>query len=111
MDLKLKVLTTSIAVALLSVTSVFAAGDATAGKALYDKSCKNCHGANGVANPNIAKMMKVEIPALGSAQVQKMSDAEIESVITKGKGKMPAIHTLTEKQAADIVAYIRTLKS
>ena len=37
------------------------AADAKAGKAAYDKSCKSCHGADGMANPAVAKMFKVEI--------------------------------------------------
>ena len=32
-----------------------AAGDATAGKAAYDKACKSCHGADGTPNAAIAK--------------------------------------------------------
>src|SRR5215813_13956706 len=39
----------------LSVGLAVAAGDAVAGKAVYDKTCKTCHGPTGVANPNIVK--------------------------------------------------------
>jgi len=100
-----------IAALLFSATGAFAAGNAKAGKAVYERSCRGCHGTNGVANPNIAKMFKVEIKPLGSADVQKMSDSELENVITHGKGKMPPVRTVTPAQAADVVAYIRTLKS
>jgi cytochrome c553 len=55
---------------LISASLVLAAGDAAAGKVAYDKSCKTCHGADGTANPNIAKMMKVDIKALSSSEVQ-----------------------------------------
>ena len=89
---------------------VQAAGDAAEGKAAYDKSCKNCHGATGEANPAIAKMMKVEIPNLGSSEVQKMSDVDLAKVITQGKGKMQPIRSVTGKSVDDVVAYIRTLK-
>ena len=87
-----------------------AAGDAAEGKAAYDKSCKNCHGATGEANPSMAKMMKVEIPNLGSPEVQKMSDADLAKAITQGKGKMQPIKSVTGKSVDDVVAYIRTLK-
>ena len=50
-----------IAVAVLSLSVVYAAGDAKEGKTAYVQHCQNCHGANGVANPKIAKMVKVEI--------------------------------------------------
>lgn len=100
-----------IAVVLLSATAAYAAGNAKEGKAIYERSCQSCHGATGVANPNVAKMMKVEIKPLGSPEVQKMSDAEIVTVITHGKLKMPPVRSVTAKQAEDVVAYIRTLKS
>jgi mono/diheme cytochrome c family protein len=93
-----------------SVALACAAGNAKAGKAIYDRSCKNCHGAEGAGNPNVAKMMKVEMKPLSSAEIQGMSDAQIEEVIEKGKGKMPPVHSVSAAQAADVVAYIRTFK-
>jgi mono/diheme cytochrome c family protein len=99
-----------IVVAVLSVSVAYAAGDAKAGKATYDQHCQNCHGATGVANPKIVQMMKVQIPALGSADVQKMSDDDLKKVVTGGKGKMPAIKSVTGKSVDDVIAYIRTLK-
>jgi mono/diheme cytochrome c family protein len=93
-----------------SLAMAWAAGNATAGKAVYDRVCKNCHGADGVANPAIAKMMKVDIKALGSPEVQAMTDPQIADVITKGKGKMRAIPSVTGEQVNDVVAFVRTLK-
>ena len=87
-----------------------AAGNATAGKAVYDRACKSCHGADGTANPAIAKMMKVDMKALGSADVQKMSDADIKAVIATGKGKMKPIASVKGAEADDVVAYVRSLK-
>ncbi len=91
-------------------TAAYAAADAAEGKTVYAQHCANCHGANGVANPGIVKMMKVEIPSLGSPVVQKMSDEELAKVITGGKGKMPAIRSVAGKSVDDVVAYIRTFK-
>src|SRR5207247_1366389 len=65
----------------------WAAGDAAAGKAVYDKACRSCHGADGAGNANIAKMMKVEMESLASAGVQARSDADLKKVIEEGKGK------------------------
>jgi hypothetical protein len=42
--------------------------DAAAGKAAYDKSCKSLHGPDGSGNPAIAKMMKVDMRDLKSAE-------------------------------------------
>jgi mono/diheme cytochrome c family protein len=94
--------------AALAASSIQAANVA-AGKAAYDKSCKSCHGADGTANPAVAKMMKVEIHDLKSPEVQGMSDADLEKVITEGKGKMHAVPAAANS-APDIVAYIRAMK-
>ena len=101
---------TILATLLFSFASAYAAGNATDGKAVYERACRNCHGATGVANPGIVKMMNVQIKDLGSADVQKMSDDEIKKIVTGGKGKMPAIHSVTGKSLDDVVAYVRTLK-
>ncbi len=92
-------------VVILAVCSVGAY--AADGKASYDKSCKSCHGTDGTANPSIAKMMKVEMQNLQSAQVQAMSAADIKKIIVEGKGKMKPV---TTDAADDIAAYVKTLK-
>lgn len=106
--MKRTVLTTFVLA--LSAGFVWAAGDAAAGKAAYDKSCKTCHGATGAANPNIVKMMKVDIKDLSSPEVQGMSDADIKKVITEGKGKMKPVKTVAGKDVDNVIAYVRSLK-
>jgi len=104
---------TSLRTALLAIlpaTLALAAGSATAGKAVYDKSCKSCHGAAGIANPVIAKMMKVEIKDLSSAEVQSLSDDALKKVITEGQGKMKPVKTVAGKDVDDVIAYVRSLK-
>jgi len=87
-----------------------AAADAAAGQAAYDKSCKSCHGATGVANPSVAKMMKVEIKDLGSSDVQGLSDADLKKVITDGKGKMKGVKSLSAADVNNVIAHIHTFK-
>lgn len=87
-----------------------AAGDAAAGKAVYDKACKSCHGADGTPNAAIAKAMKVEMVHLGDPAVQKLSDDEMKTIITSGKGKMKPTKSVTGKSVDDVVAYTKTLK-
>jgi mono/diheme cytochrome c family protein len=99
-----------IVLGLAATATAAQAANATAGKAAYDKSCKSCHGADGTANPAIAKMMKVEMRDLKSSDVQAMSDDDLKKVITDGKGKMKPIASASSS-AADIVAFIRTLKN
>src|SRR5262245_38427938 len=97
-------------VLIASAGLALAAGEAAAGKAVYDKSCKSCHGADGAANPNIAKMMKVEIKDLGSADVQGHSDADLKKIITEGQGKMKPIKSVAGKDLDNVIAYVRSLK-
>ena len=47
---------------------------------------------------------------LGSADVQKQSDADLSGIITNGRGKMPPYKTLSADQAKDLVTFIRSLK-
>jgi len=96
--------------AILAAGLALGAGDATAGKAAYDKACKSCHGADGTANPAIAKSMKVEMKALGSAEVQGSSDEDLKKAITAGHGKMKPVKSVSATSADDVVAYVRTLK-
>ena len=100
----------TIVVLVASAGLALAAGDAVAGKAVYDKSCKSCHGADGTANPNIAKMMKVEIKDLGSTEVQARSDADLKKVVTDGQGKMKPIKSVAGKDLDNVIAHVRSLK-
>jgi len=100
-------LTTVILTAL--ATGAYAA-DAKAGEAAYEKACKSCHGADGTANPAIAKMMKVEMHDLKSPEVQGMSVADLKKVITDGKGKMKPIASVTGGAVDDVAAYVKTMK-
>ena len=87
-----------------------AAGDAAAGKGVYDKACKSCHGADGAPNPSIAKMMKVEMKNLSSAEVQARSDDDLKKIIVDGQGKMKPAKAVAGKDVDNVIAYVRTLK-
>lgn len=78
------------------------------GEAVYKAKCQSCHGAQGVPNPGIAKMMGVK-PASDPA-VKAHSAAEMIAVTTNGKAKMPAFKgKLSEAQIKDSVEYFRSL--
>ena len=98
----------SIILVTLGAASAWAG--ATEGKAVFDRACKSCHGADGAGNPTIAKMMKVEMKPLSSSEIQSLSDADLKAVITKGKGKMKPVASVTANQLDDVVAFVRTLK-
>ena len=61
------ILTTFTAITICAAGA--SAADAKAGQEVFAKSCKSCHGADGSGNPAIAKMMKVDMKSLGSAEV------------------------------------------
>jgi mono/diheme cytochrome c family protein len=107
--MNMRVFPAILIVAAFSAGAAFAA-DVKAGGAAYATSCRSCHGADGTANPAIAKMMKVDIANLGSAEVQSMSDADLANVITGGKGKMRPVTSVTGASANNVVAYLRSLK-
>ena len=86
-------------------------GDSKAGKAVYDKSCGTCHSADGAPKEAIAKMLKVEIPHLGSKDVQGKSDADLKKVVTEGYEKMKPVKGLADKDVANVIAFVRTLKT
>ena len=101
---------TKILMTSMIVAGIATAADAKAGKAAYDKACKSCHGVSGTPNAAIAKSLKVEMRELGSKEVQALSDSEIKTIITDGKGKMRSVKTVSGADVDNVVAYVRSLK-
>jgi len=103
-----KTVATALAGALLAgvcLLSAPAKADVAAAEATFKTKCAGCHGADGKGKD----AMKTR--DLASADVQKMSDAELSAIISNGKPpKMPAYKTMTPDQVKDMVAYIRSLK-
>lgn len=86
-----------------------AKGDAAAGKTLFAGKCASCHGAAGEGKDAIAKMFKVTMKHLGDKDVQAKDDATLKKEIVQGNGKMKPV-ALNDTEAANVIAYIRTLK-
>ncbi|HLH06826.1 MAG TPA: c-type cytochrome [Terriglobales bacterium] len=99
-----KLLCSAFALALvLGAAGVSLAADT--GADLYKSKCAMCHGPEGTSKmPNV--------PALSAAEAQGKSDADLKTIIEKGKApKMPAYAgKLTDAQINDLVKFIRTLK-
>jgi cytochrome c oxidase cbb3-type subunit 3 len=75
------------------------------GKRTFNSSCAGCHGLDGRGGeraPNIA----------GSAKVQRLSDAEITAIISKGVPGtgMPAFHLFSSAKVQAVVSYLRVLQ-
>ena len=102
--MKIKSLVLIVCLALAS--TAFAAAD---GAALFKAKCAMCHGADGSASSGMGKSMGLK--PLGSPDVQKMSDADMTTLIANGKGKMPASKgKLTDDEISAVVKYVKTLK-
>lgn len=79
------------------------------GAATFKAKCAMCHGQDATGNTPMGKNLKIR--DLTSADVQKQPDADILTVITKGKNKMPEYGSkLSKDQIADLGKYIRSLK-
>ena len=86
------------------------AGDAAAGKDVFVKKCKTCHGENGQGNEGMAKLLKVTITPLDSDEVQSKSDADIKMIIVEGKGKMKPVKDVSDSDIINVIAYVHTFK-
>jgi cytochrome c6 len=96
------------AIALAAVASWSTPLLAQDGATLYKSKCAMCHGADGKGDTPMGK--KLSVRDLGSPEVQKQTDAELTTIITKGKGKMtPYGAKLKSEQIGQVVAYIREL--
>ncbi len=78
------------------------------GESLFKSKCAMCHGPDGAGKTTMGQALK--IPDLHSADVQKLSDAELNTIVAKGKNKMPAYEgKLSKEQITLLVGYIRDL--
>ena len=73
----------------------------------YKAKCAPCHGADGTGNTPVGKSLHVK--SLASAEVQHLTDAELTTILTDGKNKMPAFKgKLTDAEIRDMVQFIRS---
>jgi mono/diheme cytochrome c family protein len=97
------------AVALLFVLALAPTMLAADGAAVYKAKCAMCHGPDGAGQTTMGKNMKLR--DLGSADVQKQSDADLTKITADGKGKMPAYKAkLSADEITAVVAHIRSMK-
>ncbi|MDE3199752.1 MAG: cytochrome c [Acidobacteriota bacterium] len=77
------------------------------GKDVYTAKCQGCHGATGMADTNMGKMLKVK--PVTDASVKKMNLTEMVDAVRNGMGKMQAYKgKLTDSQIKSSVEYFRT---
>lgn len=83
-------------------------GFAQSGEAVYKAKCQSCHGAAGVPNPGLAKMMGVK--PITAASVKSTSEAEMIKATANGAGKMqPFKGKISDADIKASVEYFRSL--
>jgi mono/diheme cytochrome c family protein len=97
------------AAALIFSSSASATGGAAAvNDAMFKSKCAMCHAADGSGNTAMGK--KLAVRDLRSAEVQGQSNAQLTSIIAKGKGKMPGYEkSLSADQIRELVGVVRRL--
>ena len=86
--------------------AVFAAD--AGGKALFEKSCAGCHGADGKGNPAMAKVLGDKGLDVTTKETAKKSDEQLLKVIAEGSGKMPA-SKLSKDEQRQTLGHVRSL--
>jgi len=80
----------------------------SAGEVLFKGKCALCHGQDGSGKTLMGDKLKIR--DLRSDDVQKQSAAELNQIVTKGKGKMaPYEGKVPAEQIEQLVVYIRQL--
>lgn len=105
--MKNTLMVSAVAVVFASVGSQALAADA--GKAVYEKNCAGCHGADGKGNAALAKTLGEKgLNIVGKETTQKTDEALLK-IIAEGAGKMPASKKLTKEEHKQVLQYSRSL--
>ena len=78
------------------------------GKAVFEKSCAGCHGADGKGNPAMAKVLGEKGLNIATKDTTQKSDEQLLKVIAEGSGKMPAAK-LSKDEQKQVLGYVRSL--
>ncbi len=110
--IKVKLAITALAIPVIALIVFFsstpqAMGALPDGGADYKTKCAACHALDGSGNTVMGK--KLEVKDLRSPEAQKLTDAQITTIIAKGKNKMPPNPSYTPDQVKELVVYVREL--
>ncbi len=114
----------SLGALLLLLPGSALAGDAAAGKTVYDTNCLSCHGATGKGDGPVGQALNPRPRDFSTGDFkfdtdndgEAGTDADLDAVITKGGaafGGSPLMAPwghLPEKDRENLIAYIRSLK-
>jgi cytochrome c553 len=103
-------LVTAMFVLFVGASAPAFAQDAAAGKEMFTKKCKTCHGDDGAGSAAMQKKYGDKWKALGSADVQGMKDDALAKAVKDNTAHKAIMGSTTDADLADIAAHIRTLK-
>lgn len=88
------------------------AASIAAGKAIFVKHCKSCHGTKGLGDGTKAAQLKTDCGNFSKADFQSQSDGAIFYKTNEGRGDMPSFKKKLpdETDVWSVVNYLRTLK-
>jgi mono/diheme cytochrome c family protein len=107
---------TTIKIAIASIALAFAAGSIYASAAdNWENSCAACHGADGKAQTKQGKKLKIRDYTDPKVQAEMKDDEMVKAILDgyfqNGKQTMKGFKDeYSEKEAKDLVAFIRQLK-
>lgn len=85
--------------------------DVEAGKEVWVKECKSCHGTKGLGDGTKAAKIDISCGDFSSAAFQAQTDGDLYYKTTIGRKPMPSFEEkLDDTQRWQVVAYMRTLK-
>lgn len=84
----------------------------SAGKALYVKHCKSCHGTKGLGDGTKAAQLETSCGDFSKASFHAQSDGSLFYKTSEGRGDMPSFKKKIPDQEDiwNVVNYLRTLK-
>lgn len=110
---------TTTKIALVSLALAFTGGVSYAATAAenWENSCASCHGADGKAQTKQGKKLKIRDYTDAAVQAELKDEEMVKAILEgvkadNGKERMKGFKDeLSEPEAKDLVAYIRSLKA
>ena len=93
---------------LLAVAPMTTFSQSAAVSDLFVQKCALCHGKDGAGQT--IKGKKLKLKDIRSAEVQKLTDAQMTDLMVKGKGDMQSYaKELSAQQMKDLVSFMRSI--